>query len=402
MQFIKDVGFWACIIFNAEWLFEFCTYGYNDFFADSWYKSDTIVNVMNWGSYVRDIGVLGAPFSYFVPNIAFLRMLRFLKPLGRVRVLFPSKVVVKTVAASMQSMGPVLSLVFFAMFFFGVMGIYVFGKDGVMYYRCGIALEPSEALSYYDPSTYQFSVEQGMQVVNCTIDMDRYREFLRLRGKRGERALLGQGASQPGPEQPPSYFREDIEALASDDSSAGSNPSSDGVGRQLLGLARWDMELGAIEQQLQVEYQVGKNETTGEYVTETVTFSVKQKQDDCSAKDPELFFVNGVEMNADQFGLTKEFAGRYMWLGQPEGERRRRRVKDQTRRSEESSANMSAKEVIGAESVNSPTEHGEHGNFVEAACIVAQPPKICRYAASTRTRASTQGEGCLYSLPPMS
>jgi len=106
-----------------EWCFEFCTYGYNDFFADNWYKADTIVNVMNWGSYVRDIGILGAPWKFFFPNIAFLRMLRFLKPMGRVKMLFPSKVVVKTVAAAMQSMGPVLSLVFFAMFFFGVAGI---------------------------------------------------------------------------------------------------------------------------------------------------------------------------------------------------------------------------------------------------------------------------------------
>lgn len=361
---------------------------------------------MNWGSYVRDIGVLGAPFSYFVPNIAFLRMLRFLKPLGRVRVLFPSKVVVKTVAASMQSMGPVLSLVFFAMFFFGVMGIYVFGKNGVLYYRCGIALEPSKALSYYDPSTYQFSVDQGMQVVNCTIDMDRYREFLRLRGKWGDRALLGQGAPQPGPEQPPSHFREVIDAMASDDSGAGSNPYPDAVGRQLLGLARWDRELGAIDHPLEVPYLVEKNETTGEYVTEMATFSIKQKQDDCSAKDPELYYVNGVEMNADQFGMTKEFAGRYMWLGQPfkqGGERRRRRVKDQARRSDESSANISmskessanisAKEEIGAKSVDSPTEHGEDGNFIEATCIVAQPPKICRYAASTRTRVLAQERG---------
>ena len=140
-QFLLDVGFYASVIFNAEWLLEFLTFGYNEFFADNWYKSDTIVNVMNWGSYCRDIGVLSTPWSYFFPNIAFLRMLRFLKPLGRVKVLFPSKVVVKTVAAAMGSMGPVLALVGFAMFFFGIMGIYIFGAKGEMYYRCGVALE---------------------------------------------------------------------------------------------------------------------------------------------------------------------------------------------------------------------------------------------------------------------
>ncbi len=53
---------------------------------------------------------------------------RFLKPLGRVKFLFASKVVVKTVAGAMASMGPVLGLVGFVVLLFGVAGVYLFGK----------------------------------------------------------------------------------------------------------------------------------------------------------------------------------------------------------------------------------------------------------------------------------
>ena len=41
------------------------------------------------------IGVISPTLGLFLPNIAFLRLLRFLKPLGRVRALFASKIVVK-------------------------------------------------------------------------------------------------------------------------------------------------------------------------------------------------------------------------------------------------------------------------------------------------------------------
>ncbi|MGB1600615.1 MAG: hypothetical protein ACPIOQ_48180, partial [Promethearchaeia archaeon] len=49
--FLTDVGLFASIIFNVEWLYEFLTYGYNEFFADNWYVGDTVVNILNWGSY---------------------------------------------------------------------------------------------------------------------------------------------------------------------------------------------------------------------------------------------------------------------------------------------------------------------------------------------------------------
>jgi hypothetical protein len=96
--------------------------GARDFFAQGWYVGDTIVNIWNWGSYLVRIGVLGGFFKLLFPNIAFLRTLRFLKPLGRVKALFASKVVVKTVSEAIQQMGPVLSLVIFVILLFSIMG----------------------------------------------------------------------------------------------------------------------------------------------------------------------------------------------------------------------------------------------------------------------------------------
>ncbi len=83
---------------------------------------DTIVNLWNWGSYLVRIGVLGGIFKLLFPNIAFLRTLRFLKPFGRVKALFASKVVVKTVSEAIAQMGPVLSLVGFMILLFSIMG----------------------------------------------------------------------------------------------------------------------------------------------------------------------------------------------------------------------------------------------------------------------------------------
>ena len=45
--------------------------------------------------YTSGIGIISPQLGLFLPNIAFLRLLRFLKPLGRVRILFASKIVVK-------------------------------------------------------------------------------------------------------------------------------------------------------------------------------------------------------------------------------------------------------------------------------------------------------------------
>jgi hypothetical protein len=99
--------------------------GARDFFAQGWYKGDTIVNLWNWGSYFVKIGVITGPLAYLFPNIAFLRTLRFLKPLGRVKSLFASKVVVKTVSEAIASMAPVLSLVSFMILLFSIMGNFV-------------------------------------------------------------------------------------------------------------------------------------------------------------------------------------------------------------------------------------------------------------------------------------
>jgi hypothetical protein len=142
------------------------------------------------------------------------------------------------------------------------------------------------------------------------------------------------------------------------------------------------------QQGLEVGVQI-LDKKTGKYVTKKVTFSIKVNQDECSAKDEEIFVIDGEEMNAAQFILTEEYLGRYGWLGQPIGsaEHRRSRVRDQTRRSEEPSANeevadapdvaSEGSQTAHAESEGSAGEHGGHGNFVEARCIVAQPPKIC-------------------------
>jgi hypothetical protein len=96
--------------------------GARDFFSQGWYKGDTIVNLWNWGSYLVRIGVLTGFMRLVFPNIAFLRTLRFLKPFGRVKALFASKVVVKTVSEAIEQMAPVLSLVSFMILLFSIMG----------------------------------------------------------------------------------------------------------------------------------------------------------------------------------------------------------------------------------------------------------------------------------------
>ena len=166
-----DISFYALVVYTAEWLIELFTLGTKDFFDSTWYVCDTIVNFFNYGSYFKAAGYLPHEAGLFLPNIAFLRLLRFLKPLGRVRALFASKIVVKTVAGALAGvcvfihtqhthahtcahthtlanthtcirtwiharvrtcmhtgMGPVLSLVAFVILFFAVGGIYLFGR----------------------------------------------------------------------------------------------------------------------------------------------------------------------------------------------------------------------------------------------------------------------------------
>ena len=124
-QFLNEMGFYACLIFTVEWVIELLAYGVRDFFAQGWYKGDTIVNLWNWGSYLVRSGVITGTLALIFPNIAFLRTLRFLKPLGRVKALFASKVVVKTVSEAIQSMAPVLSLLFFVILMFGIFGNHI-------------------------------------------------------------------------------------------------------------------------------------------------------------------------------------------------------------------------------------------------------------------------------------
>lgn len=364
-KLLADVSLYAVIIFNAEWVFEFLTYGYNDFFADNWYKADTMVNVMNVGSYARDIGALSKPYSDFVPNVAFLRMLRMLKPLGRVEFLFPSKVVVKTVAAAMQSMGPVLSLVAFAMFFFGVAGIYIFGAKGELYFRCGVAMDTIDAFRYYDPRNYSFDLHRDMQVMDCTVDMDRYHEFLELRGRTvfGQGSVVPQGENQEV-QEPAKNFSQAIETFAnfSGNASATLLPSA----RRVLSSA-----IGKDAVAVQIY-----NEETGEYDTKQSTFQVKERvaEDEAACgqalgahlnhKMEDIYIVDGVEMSAAEFRESAEFAGRYLWLGQPipgEEDHRRARTTARSNNGEEGAEEQS----IG------------FGNFREVKCIVAHPPKIC-------------------------
>jgi hypothetical protein len=356
------VGLYAVIIFNAEWVFEILTYGYSDFFADNWYKADTMVNVMNVGSFLRDTGTLVKPFSDFVPNVAFLRMLRMLKPLGRVKFLFPSKVVVKTVAAALQSMGPVISLVAFAMFFFGVAGIYIFGAKGELYYRCGVALETNDALRYYDPSNYHFDLNRGMQVMNCQIDMDRYREFLALRGQ----TALGNGKApeEAQIDEPGRNLSQAIETMANF-----SNFSADASAAQKRRL------LSSADSSNKVAVQIF-NKATGVYDTNYSTFKVIKRviegestcgQDQSIHVDNKLeerYIVNGLEMSASDFRNSPQFRGRYLWLGQRiNGGEPHRRVRARARRSAE----------------DGDGESSEFSVFRDVQCIVVHPPRICTY-----------------------
>ena len=388
-EFLADVGLYACIIFNLEWLFELLTFGYNEFFEDNWYKSDTVVNLMNWGSYLSDISVLTNPIAYFFPNIAFLRMLRFLKPLGRVKLFFPSKVVVKTVSASLQSMGPVLSLVFFAMFFFGVAGIYIFGNSGALNYRCGIALEPEDALTYYDPSDYEYKADGDMQVQNCTVDMDRYHEFVKLRGERTLGSLVAPVQVQPSVINSSQF----VETMA--------NFSNFSILRSARHALQQESKRNVLSisetrkaqrRAIQVSAQIPRKEepadgsceirdlydrcATGavienEYEPKPVTLDIRfPKMVDCPdtmsftpvQKEGEIFVVNGMEMGMGQFVASEEFSGRYLWLSKeiPTGEHSRRRQ-------------------AAAESDTNKLEHNKpFGNYRKARCIVVQPARICK------------------------
>jgi len=178
-DFLLSVSLCSCIVFNSEWLVGLLTVGYVEFFSDNWYRLDTAVNIMNWGSYLTEIQVFPYAVGLAFPNIAFLRMLRFLKPLGRIRVLLPSKVVVQTVKSAITSMAPVLALLAFALLFFGVVGIYLFGSLGQLYYRCGRALTIKEAFHFYNPEKYKSSPLNTINFKNCSVNMPLYQEYLK-------------------------------------------------------------------------------------------------------------------------------------------------------------------------------------------------------------------------------
>ena len=377
--FLRDVGLFASIIFNVEWLYEFLTYGYNEFFADNWYVGDTVVNILNWGSYIRDSGIVGRPMADFLPNIAFLRMLRFLKPLGRIPLLFPSKVVVKTVAASMKSMAPVLALVGFALFFFGIMGIYIFGSKGEMYYRCGVALEPHDAIQFYDPGEYSFDPNRDMQVVNCTVDMDRYHEFLKLRGS----PVLG--TTLPVPAGNSSVAAETSANFSSNKSGANvsittqpyaqeANGSNMSNARRLRRLMSAEHSNSPPHIDVAIQYL---DADTGKLATRQTTFGIitpESQTDTCKAE--EIFVVNGTEMSMAEFVQSEEFKGRYKWLGSPfeggGGEHRRRRE----------AAHGEKESIVASEGSEHRVDHSEFTNFRDVRCIMQVPAKICSCAAA--------------------
>ena len=100
-------------------------------------------------------------------------MLRFLKPLGRIKALFSSKVVVKTVADAIGSMVPVFSLVCFFTLLFAIIGINLFGRRGLLQYKCGVPLT-------FENATYliRTNAPASLNYVNCSVNMNSFSQFL--------------------------------------------------------------------------------------------------------------------------------------------------------------------------------------------------------------------------------
>ena len=172
-DFLNLMALWACLIFSFELLFGILVYGVKEFFAQKWFIADTLATFFNWTSYAVSVGYLPQLFSFIFPNIGFIRMLRFLKPLGRMKALISSKIVVKTVVDAIGSMIPVLSLVFFFTLLFAIVGINLFGRRGLLRYRCGIPLSSDEAIALLTPDAQNF-----LNFKDCLVNMDYYMQFL--------------------------------------------------------------------------------------------------------------------------------------------------------------------------------------------------------------------------------
>ncbi len=180
-DFLNLMSLWACLIFSFELIFGILVYGVKEFFAQKWFIADTLATFFNWTSYAVSVGYLPQLFSFIFPNIGFIRMLRFLKPLGRMKALISSKIVVKTVADAIGSMIPVLSLVFFFTLLFAIIGINLFGKRGLLRYRCGIPLSSDEAMALLTPDA-----QNVLNYKDCLVNMDYYMQFLMDRDSEPE------------------------------------------------------------------------------------------------------------------------------------------------------------------------------------------------------------------------
>ena len=172
-EFLNTMALWACLIFTFELVVGILVYGAIDFFSQKWYISDTIATFFNWTSYSVSMGYFPAFLSFIFPNISFIRVLRFLKPLGQIKALIASKIVVKTVADAIGSMMPVLSLVFFFTLLFAIVGINLFGRRGLLRYRCGIPFSLEDADAMLTPDA-----QNVLNFKNCTVNMNSYLTFM--------------------------------------------------------------------------------------------------------------------------------------------------------------------------------------------------------------------------------
>ena len=172
-DFLNIFNLWACLIFTFELVCGMMVYGIAGFFSQKWYIADAVATFFSWTSYAVTNGILPGFFSFIFPNISFVRMLRFLKPFGRIKALIDSKIVVKTVADAISSMFPVLSLVFFCTLLFAIVGINLFGRRGVLRYTCGLPLSLVEA-----DSLLSEEAQSVLNFRNCSVNMYYYTQFL--------------------------------------------------------------------------------------------------------------------------------------------------------------------------------------------------------------------------------
>lgn len=64
-----------------------------------------------------------------------------------------------------------LRQVSFVVLFFGIGGIYLFGKGGSLYYRCGTVFTPHESRFFWNQSLYSPHPTNLLNVAPCYLDM---------------------------------------------------------------------------------------------------------------------------------------------------------------------------------------------------------------------------------------